>query len=237
MTKEGSPLHLAWYKRAHQDSAPKRIRRGYLSRKMESGIESELTVPLQSRSDESHTKKRINEFALVFCRVSFSNGSILSESQNAYVYPEHDFKLNAVKICEKQKVHSDRYRKCIDPDQHLFSQRNTRSLTNITTAPQRAVIPLNATTPKPTYTTQIPSSLVSSTLLPTTGGSPHPPSAPADNDPSNNAGPGWIFDEQYLLICAIGVACLLVVIVFFLLFCLCVLNKLCHKSGYCTCCV
>ena len=105
-TEEGIPPHLAWYTRAQLGGPSRRIYSGYLSRYHISSVESELTVHL--------TKEMENSFTVYFCQVAFCNGTVLSDSQEGYLFPA-DALSNTFTACDEKGVQATKEVKCIDP--------------------------------------------------------------------------------------------------------------------------
>lgn len=199
---EASPLNLAWYKRdVQQENTIQRIYTGVTSRNSEFSFESELTILLQNVTHDA-TDPISEEPTKYFCRVTNSNGRILSDSQDIYLFPQPA--ADSLSICDKGVVHSTRTQKCIDPDYNTEREGMSSSSTTPLAAAEAGSV---------------------TTMSPRHGGGESPDDL------------GLLLDTDLLLYAAVGAAVLLMIIVFVLVLCLCLCNKLCKKSGYCTCCV
>lgn len=114
---DGSPLNLVWYHRTQTENASKQIQTGFVSQTYTaSRVETQLTIPLWKKSDnvEEHFK-HLQESSAFFCRVTFANGTLLSDSQEIQLFPQITPAIHTPnKTCDGQKVHSAHTRKCIE---------------------------------------------------------------------------------------------------------------------------
>ena len=160
-TKEGSPLTVAWYTRANIGGNPQQIFNGFNSRNTVSSVESELTVRLN--------ENMVDSFRTYFCRVSFANGTVLSDSREAYLLSKksmsHDFK-----ICDDGSVQSTKESKCIDPinTQPVVSTSPPATTSTELTTPQTTTDLLKTTTTDKSRATtpNQPDQLISTTIVP-----------------------------------------------------------------------
>ena len=147
-TTEGGPLRLAWYSRAQLGGTPQRIFSGFVTKNTISSIESELTVQIKD------IVSFCDGFSAYYCQVSFYNGTLLSRSQEIYLFPQYVFS-NALKMCDEQRIQSSHIAKCVDPQFSTAEQATTLPSISMTTAPftttQQTMNPISeVTTPPPT---------------------------------------------------------------------------------------
>ena len=107
-TTEGSPLRLAWYSRAQLGGIPQRIFSGFITKNTVSSVESELTIQVKD------TVTLCDGFSAYYCQVSFYNGTLLSKSQEIYLFPRYAFS-NALKMCNEHSIQSSHIAECVDP--------------------------------------------------------------------------------------------------------------------------
>ena len=151
-TTEGAPLNLAWYSRAQLGGTPQRLFSGFITRNTISSIESELTI--QVKKD---TVTSCEGFSGYFCRVSYYNGTLLSESQEIYLFPRFAIS-NFLVMCDEQSIQSTDVAKCVDP-QFSTAEPTTLSSVPTTTSPATATTLQPMTDPPSTITTLSPTSV------------------------------------------------------------------------------
>lgn len=200
-------------------------------------IESELTISLQRKMYRS----RFSHSIAYFCRISFSNGTILAESQEMNVQPQYIYAESSIEGCDKNIVHSTASQRCIDPEFYTAetSSHHHRNVRSVTTDSPKSAPLTKATTPQQQRIQDVTSNtpLMPKTDSTKTSSTSQIPFTQTSQLPDEDLTEEFVFDEQFLIISAIGAAILLIIVVLFLLICLCVCNRLCEKSGYCTCCV
>ena len=148
-TTDGGPLSFAWYSRTQLGSIPQPVPSGFASSILGSKAESTLTIRLQNGTV---SESACGDFSGYFCRVSFHNGTILSNSQEVYLFPQYAIS-NSLGNCDMRSVQSSRVTKCVDPQ---FS----------TAEPVTPPLPPTTTSRSPPITTS--SSPPTTTILPPT---------------------------------------------------------------------
>ena len=143
-TTEGTPLVLDWYHKDHLESSSKQLYHGYSAKNTISSIESELTIQLTNDTADS--------FHVYFCRVSFSNGTHLADSDKAYLFPQ-DLLSNQLKACEDEDVQSTNKDECIDPKLSVTSTEPTATTTTVATLPEMTDAESSDTPTEPIATT------------------------------------------------------------------------------------
>ena len=206
-TTEGIPLNLAWYMRDTSDSPPEVLPGGFINVNQDSRVRSELNFTLTETPDtfEGHR---------YFCRVSFSNGTVIQDSQEFYLF-SRDVIMNVLDFptCVNDSIQSAPFEECIDP--------------------------IIESTPQPTTVLALTS--IISTPLPSPTATPTPPDLSDEDSPDNDVNidsenTALTSTEEILIYSAIGVAVFLFLVVFLLVVCVCVWNSAFRQSKYCTCC-
>lgn len=159
-TEDRIPPLLAWYTRAQLGGPSQRIYSGYLTRNYISSVESELTVHL--------TKDVENSFNVYFCQVAFCNGTVLSDSQDGYLFPAEALS-NTLTACDEKSIQSTKEVKCIDP-------KYAKPIPMIPSS-----IPMTSSSNSPAATTKVE---FSQTLPPTATISGYPPITTPTNPPT-----------------------------------------------------
>ena len=176
-TTEGIPLNLAWYRRDTSDSPPEVLIREFTTVNGESNVRSELNFTLTETMPETFEGHRY------FCRVSFSNGTVIQDSQEFYLF-SREVIMNVLDFptCVNDSIQSVPFEECIDPVMEI---------------------------PQPT-TTLAPTSVISIPLPSPTASLVPPDSAPEDNPDDdvdiNSADTALTSTEEILIYSAIGVA-------------------------------
>ena len=117
-TTDGTPLQISWHFRTELGGNPHPVSMDNISShefnsSMSSKAESTLTIQLQNGTSSGST--HCGNFRGYFCRVTLRNGTILSDSQEIYLFPEYTISSN-LKNCEKQHVQSSHTATCVDSD-------------------------------------------------------------------------------------------------------------------------
>ena len=107
-TSEGGPLRLAWYSRAQLGGTSQRIFSGFITKNTVSSVESELIIQIKD------TVTLCDGFSAYYCQVSFYNGTLLSKSQEIYLFPRYAFS-NALRMCDEHSIQSSHIAECVDP--------------------------------------------------------------------------------------------------------------------------
>lgn len=81
-----------------------------------SSVKTQLVIQLWRRND--NVKQPLQESTAYFCRVTFANGTVLSDSQEIQLHPQPTEATQAPnETCDGQYVHSTRTWKCIEQPQ------------------------------------------------------------------------------------------------------------------------
>ena len=213
-TNEGAPLDVEWYTKdsSNPNSDPDPFTSGIVQETTDNdcnSIKSVLNVTLKNDV--------MNNFGghSFFCRVKFSNGTVLNDSRAFLLIPEHF--SSALSACGNESVQSGPLRECINYTIPVVNEPGT---------PQ----------PVPTYTTsttqsipKITSAHVSTTPLPSATPDPGISDAP-DVNVNGDGGDGDTnvaerplnSEEEILIYSAIGIAVFLFLVVFLLVVCVCI---------------
>lgn len=162
-TTEGGPLRLVWYSRAQLGGTPQRIFSGFTTKNTVSRVESELIIQIKD------TVSFCDGFSAYYCQISFYNGTLLSRSQEVYLFPQYAFS-NALKMCDEQSIQSSQVTQCIDPQFSMAEQTTTFPSLSMTTATPFSATSQQTTNPPSKVTTLSSTSMspLESTTLPVT---------------------------------------------------------------------
>ena len=141
---DGTPLEILWHFRTELGGNPHPVSMDSISghelnSSTSSKAESILTIQLQNGTSSGFTQ--CGNFRGYFCRVTLRNGTILSDSQEIYLFPQYAIS-NTLKNCEKQHVQSSHTATCVDPD---FSMTQSTNSPSSPTTTSRASIPEDMT--------------------------------------------------------------------------------------------
>ena len=195
-TTVGGPLNFTWYLRTRLGSAPQLIPSGFVFSTL---VESTLTVHLQNG-----TESTCGDFRAYFCRVSFLNGTILSDSQEVYLFPQYAISSD-LKNCDKQSVQSSRTATCVDLNFSTAKSTTPPSLpitisrspsTTTTLPPTATSIPVETTETMTTTSSQPPTTTTSNTVAPriTTSDRTSLPTKPSRPLPMTSTPPSQVHD-------------------------------------------
>ena len=128
-TTDGTPLQISWHFRTELGGNPHPVSMDNISghefnSSMSSNAESTLTIQLQNGTSSGST--HCGNFRGYFCRVTLRNGTILSDSQEIYLFPQYAIS-STLKSCEKQHVQSSHTATCVDPDFSTMQSTNSPS--------------------------------------------------------------------------------------------------------------
>lgn len=190
-TTVSGPLNFAWYLRTQLGSAPQHVPSGFVFSVLGSKAESTLTVHLQNG-----TESTCGDFRAYFCRVSFLNGTILSDSQEVFLLPRYAISSN-LKNCDKQSVQSSHTVTCVDPNfstVELTTPPSSSTTTSTSSSSTTTMLPPTATSiPMETTTlsSQVPTiTMQSDPAAPkTTFDQTSPPTVPSQQLPMTTTPP------------------------------------------------
>ena len=165
-TSEGSPLSFSWYSRTQLGRSPQAVPRGVFSSILGSKAQSTLTIHLHNGTAPDGLSDCEN-FRGYFCQVRFHNGTILSESQEVYLFPRYAIS-SVFRNCNRQSVQSSGTAVCIDPNFSAPTELSTNQspLDLTTTARSSSNIP-TATIPSATVSTKV-STVTTAVIRPST---------------------------------------------------------------------
>ena len=260
-TQEGIPLSLTWHTKEHSNSPPLLLTSDFTTVNGDSSVRSELNIALPADMAETYEGYRyfcrVNFYNGTILKES-QEFYLFPQSVVTTVldYP----------TCDQGSAQSTLFEECIDPNyssappitittavaettpQLTTSPRTTPPPTTPppttpppttpppTTPPPTTPPPTTPPPPPPTTPPPTTSSPTTPPPPPTTPPPPPPTTTPPEIDDVSSANKALTFDEEILLYSAIGAAVVLIVVVVVLLLCLCLWNRVCRQSKYCTCC-